>query len=96
VLLCLFQGLVAALRVYYSLDLLLSKLSKAQSTGKFRERHSTVGFSWRILWSFVIYGVDVTAKNDLTESKNQHNVTFKVIKRRLKVFRSSCDGVPLK
>jgi hypothetical protein len=28
------------LRVYYGLDLLLSKLSKAQSSGKFREQHS--------------------------------------------------------
>jgi hypothetical protein len=27
------------MRVYYGLDLLLSKLSKAQSNGKFRERH---------------------------------------------------------
>jgi hypothetical protein len=37
VLLCLFKGW---LRVYYGLDLLLSKLSKAQRHGKFRERHS--------------------------------------------------------
>ncbi len=28
------------MRVYYGLDLLLSKLGKAQSSGKFRERHS--------------------------------------------------------
>jgi hypothetical protein len=27
-------------RVYYGLDLLLSKLSKAQSNGKFRERNN--------------------------------------------------------
>jgi hypothetical protein len=37
VLLCLFQGLVAGL---LRLDFLLSKLSKAQSNGKFRERHT--------------------------------------------------------
>ncbi len=37
VLMCLFEGLVA---VYYSLDLLLSKLSKALRSGKFRERHT--------------------------------------------------------
>ena len=37
VLLCLFKGW---LRVYYGLDLLLSKLSKAQRNKKFRERHT--------------------------------------------------------
>ncbi len=29
------------MRVYYGLDLLLSKLSKAQSNGKFREHNTT-------------------------------------------------------
>ncbi len=38
------------MRIYYSLDLLLSKLSKAQSNGKFRERKSTSsGFSFAYL-----------------------------------------------
>jgi hypothetical protein len=40
------------LQVYYGLDLLLSKLSKAQSRGKFRERHrhrSRKGYSHRRL-----------------------------------------------
>ncbi len=34
------------MRVYYGLDLLLSKLSKAQSNGKFRERHSVYETTW--------------------------------------------------
>ncbi len=49
------------LRVYYSLDLLLSKLSKAQSNGKFRERNSSAYCSvartipWRLLFLGAYY-----------------------------------------
>ena len=45
--LCTFKGW---LRIYYGLDLLLSKLSKAQGKGKFRERYNC--FYVFVMWMY--------------------------------------------
>ncbi len=67
-----------------------------------RKRHSTVGFIWRILC--LLYFTELMWPHNVTLLSQKISIkwlwpvkrTLKVIKRRLKVFPWSCDGVLLK